>query len=118
MKTAAISTNDIVALQAILQYYGHHVACSVTLSAKRGEYVDEVSHLIVKLSCSDAILLTFGDLEHIKMALRTFITRVRQKVPASHGRDGILESSERLLCYFSKGICSKCAGNAGRACYH
>lgn len=62
----------------------------------------EVQFLAVKLSFSDATVLTVDDLEYIKTALGTFIAQVRLKVPESEGRNGTLESCEQLLTYFSR----------------
>ncbi len=103
MITGVVSPNDLAALRVILQFYERYLYNTAAPSAKRSRQVVEVYFLMVKLSFyAGATVLTVDDVEHIKMALGTFIGQARLKVPGSPGRDEIVENCERLLTYFSK----------------
>jgi len=103
MITGVISPNDLAALRVILQLYECHICNTATPSAKRSRQIVEIDFLVVKLSFFEgATVLTADDVEHIKMALGTFIGQARLKVPGSKGRDETVENCERLLTFFSK----------------
>jgi hypothetical protein len=103
MIAGVVSPNDLVALRVILQLYERHIWNTAAPSAKKSRQIVEIDFLVVKLSFYEgATVLTVDDVERIKMALGTFIGQVRLKGLGSIGGDGVLESCEQLLAYFSK----------------
>ena len=101
-KAVPISQNDVLALRAILQFYGTYLMHNKMPSAKRSADVLMLQVLVFKLSYASSMALLVEELELMKAALSVFIFEVKRRVSGSKGRDGVLESAEQLLCYINK----------------
>ncbi|GHO93847.1 hypothetical protein KSF_038950 [Reticulibacter mediterranei] len=97
-----ISQNDVLALRAILQFYGTYLMQNKMPSAKRSADLLMLQVLIFKLSYVSSLPLLVEELELMKAALNIFIAEVKRRVSGSKGRDGVLESSEQLLRYIDE----------------
>jgi hypothetical protein len=96
-----ISQNDVLALRAILQFYGAYLMQHKMPSAKRSSDILLLQMLLFKLSYVSSLPLLVEELTLMKDALSVFIAEVKRRVPGSQGRDGVLESAEQLLLYFN-----------------
>ncbi|GHO93045.1 hypothetical protein KSF_030930 [Reticulibacter mediterranei] len=97
-----ISQNDVLALRAILQFYGAYLMQNKMPSAKRSADMLMLQVLLFKLSYASSADLLVEELELMKAALSVFISEVGRRIPGSKGRDGVLESSEQLLSYINE----------------
>lgn len=101
---AVLGQNDLSALVSVLSFYERWLQHTLALSAKRSRQITEVHVLLVKMSLlgtMKGVMLTVDDVEHITSALRVFSAHVRDKIPASKDRDGVLESCEGLRNYIA-----------------
>jgi len=101
-RAVPISQNDALALRAILQFYGTYLMQNKMPSAKRSADILMLQVLIFKLSYARSADLLVEELKLMKDAVGVFISEVKRRVPGSQGRDGVLESSEQLLCYINE----------------
>jgi|SRR4051794_29574955 hypothetical protein len=101
-RAVPISQNDVLALRAILQFYGTYLMQNKMPSAKRSADLLMLQVLIFKLSYTSSADLLVEELKLIKDALGVFIFQIKRRMPESKGRDGVLESSEQLLCYINE----------------
>jgi hypothetical protein len=101
-RAVSISQNDVMALRAILQFYGAYLMQNKMPSAKRSADVLMLQVLIFKLSYAGSMALTVEELKLMKNALSVFISEVERRLPGSDGRDGVLVSSEQLLRYIDE----------------
>jgi hypothetical protein len=99
---AQVAPHDLYALSAILQFYERYLRETAAPSAKRSRQIVALQLLIVKifqLPLSEAMVLTFDEVEAITTAIRIFSAQVRTKIAPSKDRDGVLESCEQLREY-------------------
>src|SRR6266496_2122616 len=78
-------------------------------SAKRSKQVSQVQFLLVKVSLpgsSRVAVLTYDEVACIDYALSVFTQQVREKIPQSISREGVLESCEGLREYLVKSLTS------------
>ncbi|GHO99380.1 hypothetical protein KSF_094280 [Reticulibacter mediterranei] len=101
-RAVPISQNDVLALRAILQFYGAYIMQNKIPSAKRSADILMLQVLIFKLSYASSMDLLVEELKLMKDALGIFISEVKRRVPVPQGRDGVLESSEQLLRYIDE----------------
>jgi hypothetical protein len=101
-KAVPISQNDVLALRTILQFYGTYLMQNKMPSAKRSTDLLMLQVLIFKLSYASSTGLLVEELKLMKAALSVFIAEVKRRIPGSQGRNGVLESSEQLLCYINE----------------
>jgi hypothetical protein len=101
-RVVPISQNDVLALRAILQFYGTYLMQNKMPSAKRSADLLMLQVLIFKLSYASSADLLVEELKLMKAALGVFISEVKRRVSGSKGRDGVLESSEQLLRYINE----------------
>jgi hypothetical protein len=105
--TAIISPNDVLALRAMLQFYEYYLLMNKMPSAKRSQSIMLGYVLMVKLSYSDAMVLTVEEVTHMKDALGVFMAQVKRQISRTEGRDGVLVSCEQLLAYLEKAFGSQ-----------
>jgi hypothetical protein len=96
---AMISRNDVLALRAILSFYGSYLMNDKLPSVRRGREREILPVLVCKLSYAGSMVLTVEELALIKDALRVFISEVERRLPGSQERDGVLVSCEQLRRY-------------------
>lgn len=101
---AVLGQHDLSALASILYFYERWLQHTLAPSKKRSRQITEVHLLVVKVSLlgiTNAATLTVEDVEHITSAISVFSAHVRNRIPASKDRDGVLESCEGLRNYFA-----------------
>lgn len=101
---AVLGQQDLSALASILYFYERWLQNTLAPSKKRSRQIMEVHVLLVKVSLlgtTKGVTLTVEDVAHLTSALRVFSAHVRDKIPASKDRDGVLESCEALRNYFA-----------------
>lgn len=101
---AVLGQNDLSALASVLYFYERWLQNTLAPSKKRSRHITEVHLLLVKVSrlgTTEVVTLTVDDVEHITSAIRVFSAQVRDKIPASKDRDGVLESCEGLRNYIA-----------------
>ncbi len=106
---AAINPSDINALAHILSFYERWILNTLAPSAKRSKQVSQVQFLLVKVSLpgsSRVAVLTYDEVACIDYALSVFTQQVREKIPQSISREGVLESCEGLREYLVKSLTS------------
>jgi hypothetical protein len=97
-----ISQNDVLALRAILQFYGAYLMRNKMPSAKRSADIQMLQVLLFKLSYVSSLPLLVEEVKLMKDALSVFIAEVKRRMSGSQGHDGVLESSEQLLRYINE----------------
>jgi hypothetical protein len=105
-----LAPHDLYALSAILQFYERYLRETAAPSARRSKQIVALQLLIVKsfqLPTSQAMVLTFDEVEVMSTAIRIFISQVRTKIPPSTDRDGVLESCEQLREYLVAAFAAK-----------
>ncbi len=97
-----ISQNDVLALRAILQFYGTYLMQHKMPSVRWSSDITLLQVLLFKLSYVSSLPLLVEEVALMKDALSVFISEVKRRVPGTQGRDGVLESSEQLLRYINE----------------
>jgi hypothetical protein len=106
---AAINPSDINALAHILSFYERWIVNTLAPSSTRNKQVSQIQFLLVKVSLlgsSKVAVLTYDEVACIDDALSVFTQQVREKIPQSKSREGVLESCEELREYLVKSLTS------------
>jgi hypothetical protein len=99
-----IEAGDLTAMKHILVFYGRYVRLVGASEEAAAWKVDQVQLVLLKVEQilrRSVVVLSWEDLLLIKEAITCFVEQVREKIPDSEARQGVLTSCEQLRDYLS-----------------